>query len=82
MLGRRITAENGLTALRVWSKLGVIRYPLSGLLERVWELRENVSAYDAGYVALAENLSCSLVTADSRLARASGILCAVTLVPN
>ncbi|PZR69692.1 MAG: VapC toxin family PIN domain ribonuclease [Candidatus Dormiibacter spiritus] len=82
VLGRRITAENGLTALRVWSKLGVIRYPLSGLLERVWELRENVSAYDAGYVALAENLSCSLVTADSRLARASGILCAVTLVPN
>ncbi len=82
VLGRRITAENGRTALRAWSRLGVIRYPLVGLLERIWELRENASAYDAGYVALAEDLGCSLVTADSRLARRSGLRCSVTVVPN
>ena len=38
--------------------------------ERIWELRDNLSAYDAGYVALAESLDCSLVTADARISRA------------
>ena len=56
-------------------------YAMPGLLERVWELRENLSAYDAGYVALAEALRCSLVTADARISRASGVRCPVTVVP-
>jgi predicted nucleic acid-binding protein len=51
------------------------------LLDRVWHLRENLSAYDATYVALAETLGCSLVTADARLSRAPGVQCAVTVVP-
>ena len=38
------------------------------LLQRVWELRDNVSAYDAGYIALAELLQCPLLTADARKA--------------
>jgi predicted nucleic acid-binding protein len=47
----------------------------------VWELRENLSAYDASYVALAELLDCDLLTADGRLSRAPAIRCAVTVVP-
>lgn len=68
-------------ALDVWRRLGLIRYAASPLLERVWELRAAVTAYDAMYVALAENLDCALVTADSRLAGASGPRCAITVVP-
>ncbi|WP_222850187.1 type II toxin-antitoxin system VapC family toxin [Allosaccharopolyspora coralli] len=50
------------------------------LLHRVWELRQNISAYDASYVALAEFLDCDLVTADARLARTPGTRC--TVVPH
>lgn len=47
---------------------------------RAYELRDNVTAYDAAYVALAEALGCPLVTADGRLAKASGVRCGVELV--
>ena len=45
----------------------------SCFLDRIWQLRENVSAYDAVYVALAEALGAVLVTGDRRLAGASGL---------
>lgn len=67
--------------LSVWQRLAMTRYPVVGLLDRVWELRENVSAYDASYVALAESLACTLLTADARLARAPGLGCTITVVP-
>lgn len=78
---RRITADDGWAALHAWRRLGLTRYPTHGLLERVWELRENLSAYDAGYVALAEALGCALVTADARMSRAPDLRCLVTVVP-
>jgi len=53
----------------------------SVVLDRIWELRDDLSAYDAGYIALAERLGCALVTADARLSRALGIRCPVTVVP-
>lgn len=50
----------------------ITRYPHDLLLPRVWELRENLTAYDAAYVALAELLDATLITSDRRLADASG----------
>ncbi len=48
-----------------------------GVLARIWELRENLTPYDAAYVALAEMSGCTLVTADARLARAPGPRCPI-----
>jgi predicted nucleic acid-binding protein len=77
-----LSAEDGPRCLQTWSQLAVIRYPAGPLLQRIWELREQISAYDAMYVALAELLDCALVTADAHLSRASGRRCAVTVVPD
>lgn len=81
VLADQISDQRGWSALDTWRRLGATRYPIHALLERVWQLRANLSAYDAGYVSLAEALGCSLLTADARLARAPGIRCAVTVVP-
>jgi predicted nucleic acid-binding protein len=78
---RQVTADNGWAALDTWRRLGLTRYAGYPLLERVWQLRANLSAYDAGYVALAESLGCPLVTADVRLSQAPGIRCPITVVP-
>jgi predicted nucleic acid-binding protein len=58
------------------------RWPAHMLLERIWALRENVTAYDATYVALAEALEAKLITADGKLTRgAAGVArCEVELV--
>lgn len=76
-----LAADDARRALDVWRRLGLIRYAASPLLERVWELRATVTAYDAMYVALAENLDCVLVTADARLSGANGPQCTITVVP-
>ena len=78
---QQLTADAGWVALDTLRRLGMTRYPVFSLLDRVWELRDNLSAYDASYVALAELLDCDLLTADARLSRAPGIRCAVTVVP-
>jgi predicted nucleic acid-binding protein len=52
--------------------LPTTRYPHDPLLDRIWSLRHNLTAYDASYVALAEALDVPLVTADERLAAAPG----------
>lgn len=81
VLGQRLAVDAAWSALDHWRRLGVTRYPVVGLLDRVWELRESVSAYDAAYIALAEALNCTLLTADARLSRAPGSRCPITVVP-
>jgi len=61
-------------------ELPVQRVSHHALLRRCWELRDNLSVYDAAYVALAETLGTPLVTADARLAKAPGIKCAVEVL--
>jgi len=80
VLRGRVGADNAQAALARWARLGLRRLAVVGLLARIWELRENVTAYDATYVALAEALACELVTADARLAQAPGPVCAITVV--
>lgn len=60
--------------------LPLARYPVGPLMPRAYELRANVTAYDAAYIALAEALACTLVTADARLGGAAGIGCDVELL--
>lgn len=68
-------AHNDLLALRVHL------YPYEPFAQRVWELRENVTAYDAWYVSLAERLEVDLATLDRRLARAPGPRCGFETTP-
>lgn len=60
--------------------LDLQRHSHEPLLDRAWELRDNISTYDAVYVALAEALDAVLLTCDSKLARSRGIKAEVELV--
>jgi len=75
-----IDATDAHRALQRWARVGVERFGIVGLLERVWQLRDNLTACDAASVALAEALDCALLTADGRLGRASGPTCPITFV--
>lgn len=62
------------------STLAILRYPHEPLVDRIWDLRHNLTAYDATYIALSEALGAPLVTADRRLAGAPGTRARVILV--
>lgn len=61
-------------------RLPLRRFELPAVASRIWQLRENLTPYDAAYVALAELLSAPLVTSDARLARATGPRCVIELI--
>ena len=75
-----IDAERGRAALDDLADLPLHRYPHDILLPRVWELRNNLTAYDAVYVALAEALDAPLLTCDGRLAGSAGHHARIELV--
>jgi predicted nucleic acid-binding protein len=74
-----VPAHRAEEAVRDLLDLRINRYPPFVLLPRIWQLRNNFSAYDAAYIALAENLGAALVTRDGRLASASGHAASVEL---
>ena len=62
-------------------RLDLELFPFAPFADRVWALRNNLSSYDAWYVALAEVLNCPLVTIDRKLSRASGPQCEILVPP-
>lgn len=72
-LAGRIGSGRARAALDILAELPAQRHPARPLLPRIWALRENLTAYDATYVALAEALGAPLLTADARIAGAPGL---------
>lgn len=78
----QVSADTAALALGDLSVLGVTLHAFDVFADRIWELRENVSSYDAWYVALAEGIDAPLATLDRRLAQASGPRCEFLLPPD
>ncbi len=79
-LGQWATAKRAEQALSDLARLEIERYPHQSLMARTWELRHNLTAYDAAYVALAEVLDAPLITCDARLAAARGHKARIELI--
>jgi predicted nucleic acid-binding protein len=77
----RLQASRAPKVLARFATADILRYPHGWLFDRVWELRDNMTPYDALYVALAEELGEVLVTRDARLAKAPGIRARVEVLP-
>jgi predicted nucleic acid-binding protein len=81
VIGGRLTEAQGHAAMVLFLDLEFARFPADWLRPRMWDLRHNVSAYDATYVALAELLgAAAFLTTDTRLANVPGIRCPVQVV--
>jgi predicted nucleic acid-binding protein len=76
-----VSDERFAAAVDDLGQLDIDRYPALRFMRRAYELRANVTVHDAAYVALAEALSCELLTADQRLANAAGPRCAIRVLP-
>lgn len=76
----RVDQQRSQQAVKDLAALPVHRAPHLALLPRIWELRDNLTAYDAAYVALAEALDTTLLTADAAFERAAGVRCEVELL--
>ncbi len=79
-LARTLTDQRVEAAVGHLQQLRFERVPTLRLVRRAFELRANVSAYDACYVALAKRLDCELITADGRLAATPGPRCAIRVL--
>jgi predicted nucleic acid-binding protein len=72
-----LSRERGAEALEDFKNIAFVRYPHASLADRIWELKDNLTTYDAAYIALAEALDTPLITLDARLAQVPGIRAAV-----
>jgi predicted nucleic acid-binding protein len=79
LLGAKIGEERARDAIDALAQAAIELLSTAPLLRRMWELRANLSAYDAAYVAAAEVHECALLTADGRLAQAPSLRCEVRL---
>jgi predicted nucleic acid-binding protein len=75
VLGSKLSLDRADDAISALTSLTVTLDDCQGLLGRIWQLRHNLTSYDAAYVALAEPLDAVLVTADLRLVNVAGIAC-------
>ncbi|WP_046470512.1 type II toxin-antitoxin system VapC family toxin [Allosalinactinospora lopnorensis] len=81
LLGRKITPDQAEAARKLYGCQAIAAVAVEGAVaDRVWELRHNITSYDAAYVAVAETLNCALVTGDARLATAPGVHCEIRLI--
>lgn len=78
--GRRVDARRANLALDDLQSIPLRRVEHTPLLRRCWELRDNLTSYDAASVALAEALGVTLLTGDRRLARAVGPRCVIEVL--
>ncbi|WP_420447080.1 type II toxin-antitoxin system VapC family toxin [Candidatus Palauibacter sp.] len=76
-LSERLESAEANLARHDLLRLEIELFPFEPLADRSWELRHNVSIYDGWYIALAETLSCPMLTLDRRLARAVGPTCRI-----
>lgn len=72
--------ERAEQALALLGAADIDRFPIAPLVSDAWALRNNVSSYDAFYIALARSLGCPLITCDRALARAPGLGVTVTVI--
>lgn len=79
-LGGKVGAVRAGEAIAALPQLVIVQIGAAQLVDRMWELRGNLSPYDAAYVAAAETLDCPLVTGDARLAKTGGIRCEVRVL--
>ena len=80
LTGGHISTRRAELALTDLVALPLQRVPSVRLVTRCWELRDNLTVYDAAYVALAEALAAPLLTADARLAKATGPRCPIEVL--
>ena len=80
VLQGKVAARDAVEALHVLAGMSCVRYPHYFYISRIWDLRNNLSAYDAMYVALAESLDALLVTCDPRLAASPGHRARIQLI--
>jgi predicted nucleic acid-binding protein len=81
VLGSVFSASRAEVALDDFQALSLTRYPQKPFLDRAWELRANLTAPDAFYVALSEVLEAPLVTTDQRLGRSTGHRARIVVFP-
>jgi predicted nucleic acid-binding protein len=72
---KQITRAEANAAYEDLLQLDLELFPFQPFAQRIWELRYNVTSYDAWYVALAESVSLPLATLDKKLAKAKGVAC-------
>jgi predicted nucleic acid-binding protein len=80
VLGGKLGLARAQEAIDTLPSLVIDEVGVPLLLDRIWQLRGNVTAYDVAYVAAAELMACPLVTGDGRLAKAGGVRCEIRLL--
>lgn len=80
LLGRKLSSERAEYALATLREMPIVRAPWSQVADRAWELRDNMTPYDAAFIALAEQLDCPVVTTDRKLENCPTRRCEVRVI--